>query len=326
MKILFAKIIIIAILGIFLFFSLFSHCYTIKDESIFHQVVSLRPLTNTQVIEAAGITVRSEDSIISKEHEFLKGNEFQIQRSKPVSVEIDGKNQTVYTIAKTVSDLLKEKDIELKEKDFINVKLTDNIENVGTIIIKTYLEKERVVKKAISYKTVYETNAMAAKGLIYKKQNGENGVLEKHYKDIYYGGEKSAEEFMYDKVVKAPINEIYITGNATPPKKYVKSYTVTSTAYSPTVAETDSNPWVTASGMKSAFGVIAVDPKVIPLGTLVYVDGYGYAIAGDTGGFIKGEKIDVFFYSTKDANKWGVKKVKIYILDGKWTFPEKLDF
>ncbi len=326
MKVFFAKMIIIAILGIFLFFSLFSHCYTIKDESVSHQVVSLRPLTNTQVIEAAGISLRSEDSITSKEHEFLKTSEVQIQRSKPVLLEIDGKKQTIYTIAKTVEELLKEKNIELKEKDFINAKLADTIDSVGTLVIKRYLEKERVVKKAISYKTIYETNSMAAKGLIYKKQSGENGILEKHYKDIYYGGEKSAEEFMYDRVAKAPINEIYITGNATPPKKYIKSYTVTSTAYSPTVAETDNNPWVTASGMKSAFGIIAVDPKVIPLGTLVYVEGYGYAIAGDTGGFIKGEKIDVFFYSTKDASKWGIKKVKIYILDGKWTFPEKLDF
>lgn len=60
--------------------------------------------------------------------------------------------------------------------------------------------------------------------------------------------------------------------------------------------------------------VIAVDPSVIPLGTKVYVEGYGYAIAGDTGGAIKGNKIDVFFATKSEALKWGRKDVKIKIL------------
>ena len=61
--------------------------------------------------------------------------------------------------------------------------------------------------------------------------------------------------------------------------------------------------------------VIAVDPKVIKLGTKVHVEGYGYAIAGDTGGNIKGNKIDVFFSSKTEAYKWGRKDVTIKILE-----------
>ena len=61
--------------------------------------------------------------------------------------------------------------------------------------------------------------------------------------------------------------------------------------------------------------VIAVDPSVIKLGTKVYVEGYGYAIAGDTGSAIKGNKIDVFFPTKEAAYKWGRKKVKIKILN-----------
>ncbi|MFC4355724.1 3D domain-containing protein [Chryseomicrobium palamuruense] len=61
--------------------------------------------------------------------------------------------------------------------------------------------------------------------------------------------------------------------------------------------------------------VIAVDPSVIPLGTKVYVEGYGYAIAGDIGSAIKGNKIDVFFPTKSQAYNWGRKKVKIKILD-----------
>ncbi|WP_342504886.1 3D domain-containing protein [Sporosarcina sp. FSL K6-2383] len=61
--------------------------------------------------------------------------------------------------------------------------------------------------------------------------------------------------------------------------------------------------------------VIAVDPRVIPLGTKVWVEGYGEAIAGDTGGAIKGNKIDVFIPSYNQAMEWGVKKVKMKVLN-----------
>ncbi|MER2262069.1 MAG: 3D domain-containing protein [Psychrobacillus sp.] len=61
--------------------------------------------------------------------------------------------------------------------------------------------------------------------------------------------------------------------------------------------------------------VIAVDPRIIPLGTRVWVEGYGEAIAGDTGGAIKGNKIDVFIPSYDNAIQWGRKQVKLIILD-----------
>jgi 3D (Asp-Asp-Asp) domain-containing protein len=59
--------------------------------------------------------------------------------------------------------------------------------------------------------------------------------------------------------------------------------------------------------------VISVDPKVIPLGSKVYVEGYGYAIAGDTGGALKGNKIDVFIPNQKNALKWGIKTVTVKV-------------
>ncbi|PID22068.1 hypothetical protein CSV61_07160 [Sporosarcina sp. P3] len=61
--------------------------------------------------------------------------------------------------------------------------------------------------------------------------------------------------------------------------------------------------------------VIAVDPRVIKLGTKVHVEGYGYAIAGDTGGAIKGNKIDVFIPNKSRAFEWGRKNVKVKVLN-----------
>ncbi|QSS99516.1 LysM peptidoglycan-binding domain-containing protein [Pontibacillus sp. ALD_SL1] len=61
--------------------------------------------------------------------------------------------------------------------------------------------------------------------------------------------------------------------------------------------------------------VIAVDPNVIPLGTEVYVEGYGKAVAGDIGGDIQGNRIDVFIPSQSEALNWGRKSVDVTILD-----------
>ena len=95
---------------------------------------------------------------------------------------------------------------------------------------------------------------------------------------------------------------------------YSKVLTVTATAYSKNEPGLNNK---TASGIDLNVNpnVIAVDRSVIPLGTKVYVEGYGYAIAGDTGGAIKGNKIDVHFNSLSDMNNWGVKTVKVYILN-----------
>ena len=74
--------------------------------------------------------------------------------------------------------------------------------------------------------------------------------------------------------------------------------------------------WVgqTASGMKPQVGVIAVDPKVIPLGTKLYIEGYGDAIAGDTGSAIKGNRVDLFMETRENCMEFGRKNVKVWIV------------
>ena len=99
-------------------------------------------------------------------------------------------------------------------------------------------------------------------------------------------------------------------------EKAVKEFTVTATAYT---AYCNGCSGITKTGINLKknpdLKVIAVDPSVIKLGTKVHVEGYGYAIAGDIGGAIKGNKIDVFIPSKSKALEWGRKQVKIKILD-----------
>ena len=98
-------------------------------------------------------------------------------------------------------------------------------------------------------------------------------------------------------------------------KSVSKEITVEATAYTAYCAGCSG---ITATGIDLRSNpnrkVIAVDPRVIPLGSRVYVEGYGEAIAGDTGGAIKGNRIDVLVGSDSAANKWGRKSVKVKIL------------
>ncbi|WP_313537853.1 3D domain-containing protein [Enterococcus sp.] len=93
--------------------------------------------------------------------------------------------------------------------------------------------------------------------------------------------------------------------------------TMESTAYSSDPADTLGGGTVTATGQNLLENpmAVAVDPSVIPLGTRLYVEGYGEAIASDTGGAIKGNIIDVHFPTNSQAEQWGRRTVKVTILD-----------
>lgn len=99
-------------------------------------------------------------------------------------------------------------------------------------------------------------------------------------------------------------------------KQASKTFTVTSTAYT---ADCAGCSGYTATGINLKANpdakVIAVDPSIIPLGSTVFVEGYGYAKAGDTGGAIKGKKIDVFVPTKQEALSWGVRTVKVTIVE-----------
>ena len=100
--------------------------------------------------------------------------------------------------------------------------------------------------------------------------------------------------------------------------KVLKSKLTAYTAGPESTGKTPSHPQygITFSGKKATEGrTIAVDPKVIPLGTTVYIEGIGYRTAEDTGSAIKGNRIDVFMNDVKEALKFGVKNdVTIYVL------------
>lgn len=104
-------------------------------------------------------------------------------------------------------------------------------------------------------------------------------------------------------------------GLAGAPANYRKMLAMTATAYAP--GPLDNGRWndLTHLGGKVRKGVVAVDPKVVPLGTRLWVEGYGEAVAEDTGSAIKGNRIDLAFNTRPEALAYGIKNVRVYVLE-----------
>lgn len=113
---------------------------------------------------------------------------------------------------------------------------------------------------------------------------------------------------MKPKIIRAGTRDI---GSSRSYNRVKEVITMEATAYLPTDGGGDG---ITATGIRARHGVVAVDPNVIPLGTRVYIPGYGEAIAGDTGGDIVGNRIDVVLEDYGSAMQFGRRTVDVYIL------------
>ncbi|MGG0586943.1 MULTISPECIES: LysM peptidoglycan-binding and 3D domain-containing protein [Priestia] len=133
---------------------------------------------------------------------------------------------------------------------------------------------------------------------------------------LQVGGQAAAQAKPSTPSTSAPSTSTPAPAPAQESKSVSKEITVEATAYTAYCAGCSG---ITATGIDLRSNpnrkVIAVDPRVIPLGSRVYVEGYGEAIAGDTGGAIKGTRVDLFMASQSSALNWGRKTVKLQILD-----------
>lgn len=139
------------------------------------------------------------------------------------------------------------------------------------------------------------------------------------------GGRETARSVIESRLLRAPRAEERLAGTSGRPNKVnapsvtraVRTHRLLATGYDPGPLD---NGWDNAGrtklGWRTRQGVVAVDPAVIPLRSLLYVEGYGLAWAGDVGGAIKGDRIDLCFNRTEDALAWGRRRTAVHVLEG----------
>jgi 3D (Asp-Asp-Asp) domain-containing protein len=175
--------------------------------------------------------------------------------------------------------------------------------------------RTQVEEKEIPFDTQYIESDTLLPGMSQIQEEGDNGILRQVVKTFEVGGQPIDQQVQSSYELKRPKKRVVIR-NSKPvvgenfelaKLKISQTLQVEATAYTYTGNQT-------ATGIAAREGLIAVDPKVIAMGSKVYVEGYGYALAADTGGDIRGNRIDVFFATFRQCINWGRRPVHIYVL------------
>lgn len=286
-----------------------------------------------KTLERSAITVGPKDKIIpGLDSEVNDGDKVVITRAVNVNVMVDGKTLQLQTAEDNIEDMLIAEGITVNESDKVNPPRTQAITdgmNIKITRVTSQLVKEQL---NIEYSTEIRKDPNLASNVTKTIQEGQTGEREITTRVVYEDGKEVSREVISNVVTKEPVKKVLLQGTlgilslnrGGDQLTYKSVIRVKATAYCPCKSCTgkdSSSPGYNRTAMgtqakrnPNGYSTIAVDPRIIPLGSKVYVEGYGLAIAEDTGGAIKGNKIDVYFPSHSEALQWGVKYKNVYIL------------
>ena len=286
----------------------------------------------TQILKTNNIALGAKDQItVSLDSKVKHGDKIYIKKAVNIKVIVDGKELNIKSAENTVEDMLRAENIVLNNEDKITPLKYQSLKS-GLQVQITRVNTEILQEtKAIDYVTEFKNSTDLNKGVKKVIQKGQTGQKVITSSVVYENGKEISRSLISDILKARPTKEIIALGTVgvyTPSRggdiRYTKKLRVRATAYTADYNSTGKSPGdpyfgITSTGARaernpSGYSTIAVDPRVIPLGTKLWVDGYGYAIAEDVGGAIKGNEIDLYFSSSSQIWDWGARNVDIYIL------------
>ena len=309
-----------------------SNVITVNDGDESRVVVTMHNDPH-RVLSAAGVTLDEHDAISVDNN----GATIDVDRAMAVEVQADGLSTLVHLTEGTVTDALNKAGVSVGAYDTVQPKPATTVEEGMLISVDRVAYEEYTVKKAVDYEVVYKYSAVLRPGQSKVRTAGVKGERTITYRNTIVNGKVVETTQVSDVVTKKPVNKVILKGTKLgtalskapfdieldeggQPVKYKKLLTGTCTAY--TDDEGDSGSW-TSTGKHVAVGLVAVDPRVIPYGTKMWItsaDGsmvYGYAIAADTGGTLRSGRVlvDLFMDTLTECNAFGRRSMNVYILE-----------
>ncbi|PIC75737.1 hypothetical protein CSV74_14585 [Sporosarcina sp. P19] len=311
--------------------------------------------TVNDVLKTAEIEVATHDEIEpALETKITENQPIAIAKAFPVTVKDGGKERTVWSTQTTVRKFLTDQNIRLANLDKVEGDTSAKLTASNAVVKIARVEKiTDVVEETADFKTKRKTDMTMLKGKEKVVTNGKKGKLQKKFQITKKNGKVVSRELVGKTMVEEPTHKVVHVGAKAPkvevatatPAKASTNATAKSSG-TPAKAQvavsrgTSSEPsggkefyanasaytaycngcsGITATGINLRANpnmkLIAVDPRVIPLGSKVWVEGYGYAIAGDTGGAIKGNRIDLHMPTKEAAYSFGRRQVKIKVIN-----------
>jgi len=284
------------------------------DEELKDEVISNGEDINLKTKKCVTFTTTAEipfETVVIKSSELHKGTEATLIEG------IKGEQVSVVKV-NYVSDVEVSREVlrVVSEKPAIDEKIMIGTADIGLTQLQLEAEVARLEEERISAAR-RDAEKEESKRQEAAKKDAERKLAERAEAERKAAAEQPAQTRTAS--VEAPATAVESAGTISG-YEYSKMIVMSATAYTADYASTGKNPGdayfgITASGTTARVGAVAVDPKVIPLGTALYIEGYGYATAEDTGGAIKGNKVDLFFDTAWEVDVFGRQQLKVYVLE-----------
>ncbi len=298
---------------------------TVDDGSVPYTILTTAPTVGEALLREGLILYLGDVVRPALGHPVRSGMRVAIERSKPLSVTADGRTIRTRTRRETVGDALVDLGIVVSGADRTIPALADPILADMQIRVVRVLETVEVERQVIPYESVMMPDDQLEIDHQRLAQAGADGEYRKRFRVVKEDGVETARILLDEWLATPAVPRIVSYGRKivsrtleTPDGtiNYWRKITMYATAYSAATSGTPrSAPWYgrTRIGLQLTKGLVAVDPKVIPLGTKVYVPGYGVGLAADTGGGVRGRMIDLGYddWNLQSWHWW----VDVYVLD-----------
>ena len=294
-----------------------------------------------RLLEAEGVTLGERDKLSHDPSDRLEdGMEVVVSRAFDVELRDYGQDYSLTLTEGTVAHAMELCGLRLQGEDFVEPGMKTPLEPGMTIHVSRVEWRERRATLAIDFEREIKKSASMDLGMEKVEQKGEKGEKETLFNDRYVNGARVDSVVLHEVINKQPVKEIKTVGTRvaklaagarpistlTPPAGLV-IVDGKPTRYKSAVSGV-AKAYYGGSGVASGLGAprpgfVAVDPKQFPYGTQLWIvsnDGkyvYGYAIAADTGGFVKtnGCMVDLYMPNLDMCYSWGARGVTVYVLD-----------
>jgi len=304
--------------------------WSLKEVTIYHGAEQMhlrtRGRTVADALEAAGLALDETYDIFPSPAELLVKETFiEILSPSEVVVAADGEALSTLTSGEPVREILQKVGVELGPLDRVEPSLDVYIAEPSLVVVTRVRQEDIIEEEPIPFATRERKDPELEKGKRKVVQEGREGIRANTVRLTYEDGRPAGRETVATRVVRPPRDKIIAVGTkivirtlASPqgPIRYREAIEMEATAYYPGPEST--GKWAdgfTATGVPAGYGVVAVDPSVIPLGTKLYIPGYGIAEAADVGGAIKGRRIDLCFDTYREAIHFGRRRLTVYVLE-----------
>jgi uncharacterized protein YabE (DUF348 family)/3D (Asp-Asp-Asp) domain-containing protein len=331
--------IIAGTIAVFFMFLVLLYGTTFKKISIQADGRELSVTTNhqkwSQLLQEQLITVGEHDRVSQAlDSQIENGETLVIERAVPVQLTVEGQTQTVYTLGETVEHVIKDAKVVLDEDDLITPALTAKVDASTEITVVRVDRMVSDIEETIPYQVIERKDPALLKGKEQIVQSGRSGVKVKTIEKVYENGQLVSESIIGETIRRDSMDKIVAIGTKNPVTILSASSpniaevtkdgvtfgikqtlnNVKLTAYTAHFASTKKTPdhphfGITYTGTRVKEGrTVAVDPKVIPLGWWIYIEGIGFRKAEDIGSGVRGKHVDVYFEDEDFANKFGLKR------------------